>query len=427
LQAFLVIDKHFIFLQVFVIILKEVLRLSKSKIIKRVHYLQQLEMWLEKDIIKVVTGVRRSGKSTLLELFIDFLKQKDIADEQIIYVHLDDEENSNLLNHKSLHKFISSKILKNKRMYLFVDEVQNCTDYEKAISSIHLNKMVDIYITGSNAYMLSGELATKLTGRYVEISMLPLSFVEYGKIVSSNDKYSLFNDYMNYGAFPFAATLVENSLMHSQYLQGVYTTVMVNDILTRKGITDSTLLESIIRFLCSNIGSPVSAKKIADTLTSSGRPVGSTTIDTYLEAICNAYLFYKVRRYDTKGKMSLKTEPKYYVCDTGLRNVVLSVENKDIGHVLENIVYLELLRRGYIVSIGKAGRSEIDFVAFKNKQTEYYQVSASVLDEGTLARELEPFNHVKDNYPKFLITMDNITSDHNGIKQFNVVNWLQKE
>ncbi|MDR1417757.1 MAG: ATP-binding protein [Endomicrobium sp.] len=398
-----------------------------NKIIERTLYLKQLEMWLEKDIIKVVTGVRRSGKSTLLELFINFLKKKDISDEQIIYVHLDYEENSHLLNHKSLHNYISSKILKNKRMYLFIDEVQNCTDYEKAISSIHLNKMVDIYITGSNAYMLSGELATKLTGRYIEISMLPLSFVEYGKIVSISNQHSLFNDYMNYGAFPFAATLVENSLMHSQYLQGVYTTVMVKDILTRKRITDSALLESIIRFLCSNMGSPVSAKKIADTLTSSGRPVGSTTVDTYLEAICDAYLFYKVQRYDIKGKMNLKTEPKYYICDTGIRNVVLSIENKDIGHILENIVYLELLRRGYIVSIGKAGRTEIDFVVSKNKQIEYYQVSASVLDKGTLAREIEPFNHIKDNYPKFLITMDNVTSDHNGIKQFNVISWLQKE
>jgi predicted AAA+ superfamily ATPase len=294
-------------------------------------------MWFEKDIIKVVTGVRRSGKSTLLELFIDFLKQKGINNEQIIYVHLEDEKNSNFLNHKSLQKFISSKILKDKRMYLFIDEIQNCADYEKTISSIYLNKMVDIYITGSNAYMLSGELATKLTGRYVEISMLPLSFVEYGEIVKSADKYSLFNDYMTYGAFPFTATLVENSLMHTQYLQGIYTTVMVKDILTRKGITDSTLLESMIKFLCSNIGSPTSAKKIADTLTSSGRPVGSTTVDSYLEAICAAYLFYKIQRYDIKGKMNLKSEPKYYVCDTGLRNVVLSVKNKDIGHVLENM------------------------------------------------------------------------------------------
>ncbi|MDR3156354.1 MAG: AAA family ATPase [Lactobacillales bacterium] len=212
-----------------------------SKIIKRAHYLKQLEMWFEKDIIKVVTGVRRSGKSTLLELFIESLKQKGIINEQIIYLHLDDEKNSNLLNHKNLHRFISSKILKNKRVYLFIDEVQNCSDYEKAISSIYLNKLVDIYITGSNAHMLSGELATKLTGRYIEISILPLSFMEYSEIVSNSDKHSLFNDYINYGAFPFAATLVENALMHTQYLQGVYTTVMVKDILTRKGILSYNL------------------------------------------------------------------------------------------------------------------------------------------------------------------------------------------
>ena len=397
-----------------------------NKIIERTLYLEQLKMWHEKEVIKVVAGVRRSGKSTILETYMDFLKETGVKEEQIIYIHLDDEDNKELLNHEKLYEYINSRLLKDKWTYIFVDEVQNCEDYEKAISSVYLRKKVDIYITGSNAYLLSGELATKLTGRYVQIDMLPLSFVEYGEIVKKSDKRSLFSDFMNCGAFPFAATLVENSLMHSQYLQGIYNTVMVRDILKRKGVSDSTVLESIIRFLCSNVGSPVSAKKIADTLTSNGRPINSTTVDIYLSAICDAYLFYKVQRYDIKGKMNLKTEPKYYICDTGLRNIILSVENKDIGHILENIVYLELLRRGYIISIGKAGRTEVDFIAVKNKQTEYYQVSATVLDQDTLARELAPFKNIKDNYPKYLITLDDFASDHNGIKQYNVIEWLQK-
>jgi predicted AAA+ superfamily ATPase len=320
---------------------------------------------------------------------------------------------------------VKARILKDKWTYVFLDEIQNCKDYEKAVSSLYLKKNLDIYITGSNAYMLSGELATKLAARYIEIDMLPLSFAEYGEAVKTPDKRERFNQYMNMGAFPYAARFVDNSLAHSQYLEGIYNTVLVKDVMARKNLKDVTLVKSIAGFLAGNAGSPVSAKKIADTLTSNGRPTGSATVDAYLEALCDAYLFYKVNRYDIKGKTHLKSESKYYICDTGLRNMILGTTNKDIGHQIENIVFLELLRRGYTVNIGKSGRgAEVDFVAVRDKKTGYYQVSASVLDKNTLERELASFKQIKDNYPKFLITLDDFTGDYDGIRQVNLIDWL---
>jgi len=387
--------------------------------------LEQLSTWREKDMIKVVTGVRRCGKSTLFNLYIERLKIDGVTDGQIVFVNLENEDLSELLDYKKLHEYVKTRIMKNKWTYVFLDEIQNCQYYEKAISSLYLNKNLDIYITGSNAYMLSGELATKLTGRYIEIDMLPLSFAEYGSAVAIPDKRERFNRYMNMGAFPYATRFVDNSLAHSQYLEGIYNTVLVKDVMTRKNLKDVTLVKSIANFLASNVGSPVSAKKIADTLTSNGRPTGFATVDAYLEALADAYLFYKVNRYDIKGKMHLKSESKYYICDTGLRNMILGTTNKDIGHQIENIVYLELLRRGYTVNIGKSGRgTEVDFVAVRDMKTEYYQVSASVLDESTLERERTPLKQIKDNYPKFLITLDDFTVDHNGIQQINLINWL---
>ena len=398
-----------------------------SKFIERKAYLEQLATWREEEMIKVVTGVRRCGKSTLFELYIEQLKQVGVTDEQIVFVNLEDEDYAELLDYKKLHEYVKSRILKNKWTYVFIDEIQNCKEYERAVSSLYLRKKVDIYITGSNAYMLSGELATKLTARYIEIDMLPLSFAEYGEAVDTPDKRERFTQYMNMGAFPYAARFVDHSLAHSQYLEGIYNTVLVKDVMTRKGLNDVTLVKSIAGFLASNVGSPVSAKKIADTLTSNGRPTGSATVDTYLAALTDAYLFYKVNRYDIKGKMHLKTESKYYICDTGLRNMILGTVNKDVGHQIENIVYLELLRRGYTVHIGKSGRgTEVDFVAARDKKTEYYQVSASVLEEKTLERELTPLRQIKDNYPKFLITLDDFIGDHDGIDQVNLIDWLQQ-
>jgi Predicted ATPase (AAA+ superfamily) len=396
-----------------------------NRLIERKAYLEQLTMWREEEMIKVVTGVRRCGKSTLFELYINRLKTDGVSDEQIIFINLEDEDFAELLDYKKLHEYVKSRIVFGKWTYVFIDEIQNCKDYEKAVSSLYLKKQLDIYITGSNAYMLSGELATKLTARYIEIDMLPLSFAEYGEAVHTADKRERFYQYMNLGAFPYSTRFVDNSLAHSQYLEGIYNTVLVKDIMTRKKLNDITLVKSIASFLSSNIGSPVSAKKIANTLNSNGRPTGIATIETYLEALTDSYLFYKVQRYDIKGKMHLKSEHKYYICDTGLRNMILGTQGKDIGHQIENIVYLELLRRGYTINIGKSGRgTEIDFVAVQDKKTEYYQVSATVLEESTLKRELTPLLQIKDNYPKFLLTLDDYTGDHDGIQQLNLIDWL---
>lgn len=399
-----------------------------NKLIERKAYLEQLSMWREEDMIKVVTGVRRCGKSTLFDLYIEKLKADDVTDERIVFINLEDEDFSELLDYKKLHEYVKEHMQKDKWTYVFIDEIQNCKDYEKTISSLYLRKNLDIYITGSNAYMLSGELATKLTARYIEIDMLPLSFSEYSEAINEPDRRKRFNLYMNLGAFPYATRFAGNSLAHSQYLEGIYNTVLVKDVLTRKKLNDVTLVKSIAAFLSHNIGSPVSAKKIADTLTSSGRPTGVATVETYIEALTDSYLFYKVQRYDIKGKMHLKSESKYYICDTGLRNMILGTANRDIGHQIENIVYLELLRRGYTVNIGKAGRgTEVDFVAVRQNKTEYYQVAASVLDETTLARELAPLKQIKDNYPKAVITLDDYTGDHNGIQQVNLIDWLLEE
>jgi len=272
-----------------------------NKIIKRDIYLEQLVMWQEQEMIKVVTGVRRCGKSTLFDLYIEHLKAGGVSDEQIVFVNLEDEDNAELLDHIKLHEYVKKRISKGKWTYVFLDEIQNCKDYEKAVASLYLRKNLDIYITGSNAYMLSGELATKLTARYVKIDMLPLSFAEYGVAVEIPDKRERFDSYINMGSFPYTTRLINNTLAHSQYLEGIFNTVLVKDVIARNCIKDVTLLKSITTFLADNIGSPVSAKKIADTLTSNGRPTGSATVDTYLEALTDAYLFYKVNRYDIKG------------------------------------------------------------------------------------------------------------------------------
>jgi len=343
-------------------------------------------------------------------------------------VNLDDVEHEDLLNYKALHDYVKERVVPGKWTYVFLDEVQNCEDYEKAVSSLFLKKNLDIHITGSNAYMLSGELATKLTARYIEIDMLPLSFTEFGEAVNIPDKRERFDRYLNFGAFPYSARFIDSSLANSQYLEGVYNTVLVKDVMKRKQLTDVILLKAIASFLASNVGSSVSTKKIADTLTSNGRPTGVSTVEAYIEALADSYLFYHVQRYDIKGNLLLKTEGKYYICDTGLRNMMLGTQGKDLGHLIENIVFLELLRRGYSVNIGKSGRdTEVDFIAVRDSKTEYYQVSASVLDENTLTRELTPLRQIKDNYPKFLLTLDDFTVDHDGIRQMNLIDWLDTE
>ena len=394
--------------------------------VQRKEYLDKLIAWREKQIIKVITGVRRCGKSTLFSLYIDYLKKSGISDEQIISVNLEDIEFEDLLDYKSLYEYIKSRLVKGQYTYVFIDEVQQCKAFEKAVDSLFIKENVDVYVTGSNANMLSGELVTLLSGRYVEISMLPLSFSEYLEFTKGKDVKSSFNDYLKFGSFPYVAVLKKSEPVIRTYIDGIYNTILIKDVATREGINDILLLENIMKFLSSNIGSPVSVKKISDTINSSGRKISVNTVENYLRALYQSYIFYKVDRYDIKGKQHLKTLGKYYLVDTGIRNLLLSGSSSNLGHLLENVVYLELIRRGYKVNIGKLAEKEVDFVASNIDGIEYYQVSASVLDENTLLRELEPLQKIPDNHPKYILTLDDIMSNanHDGIRQINVLDWL---
>lgn len=290
---------------------------------------------------------------------------------------------------------------------------------------------MDVYITGSNAYMLSGELATLISGRYITIEMLPLSFKEYCIAQAGNGK-SLrenFNEYLRFGSFPYIAQLERSNAAVTPFIDGIYNTILVKDVAKREGITDIALLESIIRFVAGSIGSPISTKKVSDTINSSGRRISVNTVDNYLRALTDSYILYKADRYDIKGRQLLKTLGKYYIIDTGIRNMLLSSSESDIGHLIENVVFLELKRRGYKVNIGKMLESEIDFVASDMDGRTYYQISASVLDAGTLARELAPLKKIPDNHPKLLLTLDEIGtgSNYEGIRQVNLLHWLLGE
>lgn len=396
--------------------------------VQRKEYLDKLIAWREKQIIKVVTGVRRCGKSTLFKLYVDYLKESGVSNDQIVSVNLEDVDYENLLDYKSLHDYIKARLVKGKYSYVFIDEVQQCKSFEKAVDSLFIKENVDVYVTGSNANMLSGELATLLSGRYIEISMLPLSFTEYIKFTNGKDIRISFNDYLKYGSFPYTAVLEKNDAVIRTYIDGIYNTILIKDVATREGITDISVLESIVKFLCSNIGSPVSTKKISDNINASGRKISVNTVDNYLRALNQSYIFYKVDRYDIKGKQHLKTLGKYYIVDTGLRNILLAGSSSDLGHLLENIVYLELIRRGYKVNIGKLAEKEVDFVASNTYGIEYYQISASVLNNSTLLRELNPLQKITDNHPKYLLTLDDIipNANHDGIHQLNLLDWLMK-
>ncbi|MEI3337803.1 MAG: ATP-binding protein [Clostridium sp.] len=396
--------------------------------IERKEYLNTLIDFKDKHIIKVLTGIRRCGKSTLFILFQNYLLNNEVTKEQIISINFEDIDYEELLDYKALYKYIKERLIPNKMNYIFLDEIQNVANYQKAVDSLFLKNNIDLYLTGSNAYLLSGEIATLLSGRYIEIQMLPLSFKEY--VSYFNDKTDLarkYTDYLINSSFPY--TLELNGLKKNirEYLGGIYSTVVLKDIIARKNINDVFMLESIIRFMFDNIGNLCSIKKIADTMTSDGRKITSPTVENYLSALVDSYILYKVRRYDIKGKQYLKTGEKYYVVDIGLRYYLLGTKKVDMGHILENIIYLELLRRGYEIYIGKVGSTEVDFIAINDEGIEYYQVALTVHDEKTLERELYPLNSISDHNPKYLLTLDNdpITS-HNGIKQINAIDWLLK-
>ena len=403
-----------------------------STMVQRKEYLDWLIRWREQQLIKVVTGVRRCGKSTLLSLFMDYLRQTGVAEEQIISINLEDIDNEHLLNYQVLHTYVKDRLCKDSFTYVFIDEVQKCPQFEKAVDSLFIRNNVDIYITGSNAHILSSELATLLSGRYVEIRMLPLSFAEYLEFAKDkndlkrSDIVSEFTDYLQFGSFPYVATLQKDKAAIRDYIESIYNTILIKDVARRKGINDVPVLESIVRFLCSCIGSPISANRISDAINSSGRRISVNTVEGYLRALTDSYIFYKVDRFDIRGKQFLKTLGKYYIVDTGLRNMLVGSGSIELGHLLENVVYLELIRRGYRVNIGKLAEKEVDFIAEDSLEMAYYQVSASTLDENTLRRELEPLQRISDNHPKLLLTLDDYlpNANYDGVIKKNVLDWL---
>ena len=393
--------------------------------IERREYMERLRGWRDKQIIKVITGVRRCGKSFLLEMYQESLRAQGVRAERIVSVNLEDLDNKSLRNSDALHAYIKKKLKPGKMTYVFVDEVQLCEDFPAVIDSIYIRPNVDIYITGSNANLLSHEIATMLSGRYVEIRMLPLSFREFVEMRGENDYSCLYAQYVGGSSFPYAGTLLDSPRDLGDYLEGIYNTILLKDVVQRRKIPDSMMLDSVAKFVFDSIGSELSTRRIADTLTSDGRKSDSRTIERYLDALLESFLIYRAGRYDVKGKQLLKTREKYYVVDPGLRRHLLSGRSQDVGHVLENVVFLELLRRGCKVHIGKVGSLEVDFVAETSNGMEYYQVAATVRDTTTLERELAPLRKIRDHYPKVLLTLDEDPSDNiDGIRKLNVLDWL---
>ena len=397
--------------------------------IQRTEYLEELKRWKGKDLIKVVTGIRRCGKSTLFELFINYLKESNIKDEQIIHINLEDAD-YDFKGYKELYNYINNKIDSKKQYYVFLDEVQNVLEFQKAVDSLYIKKNVDVYINGSNDYLLSGELATLLSGRYIEIKMLPLSFKEYVSAFDDQNYQQFFLNYMKNGGMPGNINILKtNPNDIDKYLDGIFSTIVYKDIMARNNISDKMLLESVLKFIFDSIGSPISTKKISDTLTSKGMSISNHTVENYITAFLECFLIYKVKRLDVKGKNLLARDYKYYSVDLGLRSYLLGKKaDSDMGHILENIVYLELLRRGYKVYVGKVDDLEVDFVAENREGLKYYQVALTVRDEKVLARELKSLQKTGDHYPKTLLTLDmDLEADYDGITKINVVDWLLKD
>ena len=394
--------------------------------LQRPEFIAKLISYKDKELIKVVTGIRRCGKSTVLELFRLWLLDNGVAPQQIQSINFEDVGNSHLTDYKDLHDHILRNCIHDRMNYIFLDEVQYVDDFQKAVDSLFIRKNIDLYITGSNARLLSGELATLLSGRYMEIPMLPLSFKEYLSAYDErNELQKKYLDYVMNSSFPYSLMLRDDPSQIRDYLGGIYNTIVLKDVVGRKKVADTAMLERVIRYMFDNIGNLCSIKKIADTLVSSGRQISVNTVESYLSALTDSYILYRVGRYDVHGKEYLKTGHKYYLADVGLRFYLLGSAGSDAGRILENIVFLELLRRKGEVSIGKVDDKEIDFVVQRGGLREYYQVALSVREEATLERELRSLQAVKDNYPKFLLTLDDDPpSDNNGISRINVLDWL---
>ena len=395
-------------------------------LINREEYLNQLIAFKDKQLIKVVTGIRRCGKSTLFDLYKEYLLSAGVDEKQIISLNFESAEFYDVSDFKALYHEVENRLLPDKMNYVFLDEVQLVSDFQRACDSLYILKNVDLYITGSNAGLLSGGLATLLSGRYVEVKMLPLSFREYISAVGESDLSRKYRDYLMNSSFPYTLELDKRKDILA-YLDGIYTSIVLKDIVKRKKIADVAVLESVIRFMFDNIGNLCSATRIANTLRSGGKGASVHTVDSYLQALCESFVLYKVSRYDIKGKQLLQTQEKYYLADIGLRYYLLGTKPADMGHILENVVYLELLRRGYEIYVGKQETSEVDFIAINDSGTEYYQVALTVRDEDTLKRELTPLDSIADHNPKYLLTLDDDPPvSHNGIKQLNALEWLIK-
>lgn len=409
--------------------------------IDRKEYLDFLIKSKDKQIIKIVSGVRRCGKSTLFEIYKDYLLKNGVEKIQIISINFEDMDYEELTDYKKLYEYIKSKMLTDKKNYIFLDEIQHVDKFEKVVDSLFIKENVDLYITGSNAYFMSSELATLLSGRYIELKMLPLSFKEYYQAKLEYEKLEkkenrtlktlmqYYNEYIVNSSFPYTLQLNNNLKNIYEYLSGIYNSVLLKDIVARLKIADVMRLESVVKYIFDNIGNLTSISKIASTLTSMGRKTDIKTIEKYIKGLVDSLLIYEVNRYNIKGKEFLSTLSKYYVSDLGLRQMILGNRNIDMGHILENIIYLELLRRKCNVYVGQFDKNEIDFVIINSNEVEYYQAVLTVLDENTLKRELAAFKNIKDNYPKYLITLDDVlpNADYEGIKVVNALEWLLGE
>lgn len=395
------------------------------KRIERHVYLDKLIAFKDKKLIKVITGIRRCGKSTIMEIYRDWLCSHGVQSNQIIYINFEDYDYIELRDPKVLYTFIKQKIQTERMTYIFFDEIQHVKDFPDVVNSLNLKPMVDLYVTGSNAYMLSSEIATLLSGRYIEIAMLPLSFREYVEGIGGTSNLSqTYMDYITKSSFPYTLELDTHAEIND-YLNGVYNTIVVKDIMSRKKLPDVMMLESVIRFTADNIGNILSTKRIADIMTADGRKIDQKTVERYLSALCETFFVYETKRYNIKGKQLLKTLGKYYLVDIGLRRMLLGSRSFDAGRILENIVYLELLHRQKKVYIGKMDSLEVDFVAMDENGITYYQVAATVRDETTLKRELTSLQQIHDQYPKYILTLDDDPdADYNGIKRINALKWL---
>jgi len=397
--------------------------------IQREQYLQILRQFKDKDVIKVATGVRRCGKSTIFAMFQEELKKTGVKNTDIININFESPHYLlETIKWRDIWQDITKKLKGIKRGYVFLDEIQNVPEFEKLVDGLYVENNIDLYITGSNAYFLSSELSTVLSGRYIEIKMLPLSFMEYVSAFPSETNYQkLYENYINYGSFPYIPELLAiGTDAVGRYLQGIYETVLYKDIIARLNTEDETKMSGLLKFTMDNIGNLTSPRKISDTMTSNGDKISHPTVDRYLTSLTKSYLLYQADRYDLKGKKIMQRFGKYYLVDIGLRQMLLGkMASGDRGHILENIVYLELLRRNRHVWIGKNNDADIDFVVQTHSgDTEYYQVTETLLGEETRAREMKPLNNIRDHFPKYVITMDSGEYTDSGIRQINALDWL---